>query len=108
MSIPVHITCRHLTAHPELEAAILTHVGHLERFFDRIVDCRVLIEQLHRRHTGGNAFRVVIELTVPQDRLVIAHDVSTHGLSEALHDAFRAAGRRLQDYAGQRRDAARS
>jgi hypothetical protein len=130
MSIPVHITFRHLTARPDLEAEILTQVAHLERFFERIVDCRVLIEQPHRRRDEGNPFRVVIELTVPQDRLVIAHDASLHGrvqdlgephmaksteaaaahkyLHEALHDAFRAAGRQLQDYAGQQREAARS
>jgi hypothetical protein len=79
MSIPVHITFRHLTLRPDLEAAIITHVAHLERFFDRIVDCRVLIEQPHRRREAANRFHVVIELSVPQDRLVVSHDEDLHG-----------------------------
>jgi ribosome-associated translation inhibitor RaiA len=129
MSIPVHVTFRHLKTRPELEAEILTLVAHLEQFYDRIVDCRVLIELPHRRRGAGNLYRVVIELTVPQDRLVITHDVSRHAamqdlcerrmrrsmereaahkyLREALYDAFRAAGRQLQDYAGRHRDALR-
>jgi ribosome-associated translation inhibitor RaiA len=130
MSIPIHITFRHLTLRPDLEAAIVTHVAHLERFFDRIVGCRVLVEQPHRRREADNRFHVVIELTVPQDRLVISHDADLHGsaldtgashiarsteaspehkyLHDALHDAFEAAGRRLQDYVHRQRDAARS
>lgn len=129
MSIPVHVTFRHLKTRPDLEAEILMLVGRLEQFHGRVVDCRVVIEQPHRRRHAGNPYRVVIELTVPQDRLIVTHDASLHAqmqdlaepvmrkqdeadaahkyLREALHDAFRAAGRQLRDYAGRYRDALR-
>ena len=129
MSIPVHVTFRRLTPRADLESLINGHVARLERHFDRIVDCRVLLEMPHRRHDSGNHFRVRVELTVPQERLVISHDADLHGsaqdlqepdlekrgtgapehrfVHEALHDAFDAAARRLQDYVGRQRDAAR-
>jgi ribosome-associated translation inhibitor RaiA len=129
MSIPVQITFRHLTPRAHLESLIHGHVARLERHFDRIVDCRVLLEMPHRRHDSGNHFRVRVELTVPQERLVVSHDADLHGtaqdlqepdlakretsapehrfLHEALHDAFDATARRLQDYVGRQREAAR-
>ena len=86
--------------------ALNEHIRHevdkLEEFFDRIVSCRVAIEQPHRRHRQGKHFRVRVDLVVPNGEIVVGRDPAEHAEHVdsrlAVSEAFRAAGRRLQDY----------
>jgi cold shock CspA family protein/ribosome-associated translation inhibitor RaiA len=84
---------------PAEELMIREHAERLETFFDRLVGCRVTVAVPNRRPQGEPLqYDVRIDLTVPGDELAIKrqpHD----DLTTAIQDAFRAAGRRLQDYA---------
>ena len=51
-----------------VEADILRRIERLERFFDRIVGCRVVVDVPHTRHERGNLFHVRVELAVPGAR----------------------------------------
>jgi hypothetical protein len=101
---------------PALEACVREHVERLDRHCGRIVGCRVLLEPV------DTLPRVMIELTVPGDRLVSSYqstlddvaaadaDGSTNGAprwQHALHEGFAAAGRVLQDHVGRHRSRAR-
>jgi ribosome-associated translation inhibitor RaiA len=78
-----------------LEALILKECARLERFFERIVSCRVRLDQPHKRH--GTPFMVHVEIGVPGETLVIEEPGQT--LERAIHDAFRTATRRVHEHA---------
>jgi len=87
--------------------------------------CRVVVELPHRHHRKGRPYHIRIDLTVPQGEIVVKHEPSlgarTRQLGEqeirkqgevkiphkdlrsAINDAFKAASRRLQDYARRQR-----
>lgn len=113
MSVPVYVTFRHMSPRAELEEYAREQAARLERFYGRVVDCRVLLEP-----SDAGVLRVVVEVTVPGERLVASHESDPDGPSaapdeprpvpeyrwlHALHGAFDAAGRILQDHVGRRR-----
>ena len=102
MKLPLEITFRNVSRTDEIEARIRAKAAKLDKFFDRIVGCRVVVESPHNHHNKGNHYRVRIELTVPGGELVVDRDPESRDhedLSVALRDAFLAAQRQLQAYA---------
>lgn len=102
MQIPLQITFHQLEPSPALEADVRKWVDELEKFFDRIVSCRVLIEAPHRHRHQGRLYRVRIEIGVPGDRIVVRRSPDEHAAHfdayVAVRDAFREARRQLEDY----------
>ena len=49
MTLAPQITFRNMDTAPEIEAAVLKEAGGLERFFPRIMSCRVAIEGPRRQ-----------------------------------------------------------
>jgi hypothetical protein len=114
---PVYVTFRHMAPRASLEEYAREQAGRLERFFPRIVDCRVQLEP-----NDAGVLRVRVELAVPGERLVASYESDPDGAAgdgrvrlppaehrwlHALHEAFEAAGRILQDHAGRQRDRSR-
>lgn len=107
MQTPLQIDFHQLAASPALEAHIRASVEALETFFDRIVSCRVSVEAPHRHHHQGQLFRICIEVGVPGERIVVGgapdEDPAHADPYVAVHDAFKAARRRLEEHARRRR-----
>jgi ribosome-associated translation inhibitor RaiA len=107
MKLPVQITYRDMSSSPAIEQAVHERIAELERVYDRITSCRVMIEAPHHQHRKGNLFHVRIDLTVPGDELVVGRNPAAHHAHEdfnvALRDAFRAARRALREHARIRR-----
>jgi ribosome-associated translation inhibitor RaiA len=107
MQTPLQITFRHFPPSPALESDLRSRVADLERVFDRITSCRVLVEAPHHHQQQGQVFRVRIEIAVPGEQLVVGRSPDGHAAHEdpyvAARDAFRAAHRQLEDYARRRR-----
>jgi ribosomal subunit interface protein len=107
MQLPLQITFRHMEPAPAVEARIRQRADELERFFDRITACRVVVESRHPRRHQGNLYRVRVDLTVPGREIVVGRDPEQHHAHEdvyvAVRDAFDAASRLLQDHARERR-----
>jgi cold shock CspA family protein len=103
MKLTPQVTFHGLDRSPALEAKALECARRLDRFADRIMGCRVDIEQTGRHRHQGRMYRVRIDLTVPGGEIVIGHDPGRDHRHEdayvALHDAFEAARRRLEDRA---------
>ena len=80
------------------EPAIQEKVEKLDRFYDRITSCRVVLELAGRHKRHGRQFTARIDLAVPGGEIVVnkEHDEDLH---IALRDAFNAARRQLEDYA---------
>jgi cold shock CspA family protein/ribosome-associated translation inhibitor RaiA len=99
MELPIQISARNVTLAPGDEAAIRRAAGKLEKFYDRITGCRVLVEAENRYPSGRDvAYRVRIDLTIPGTELVVTRQPHADLLT-AVQEAFDAAQRRVEDYA---------
>ncbi len=107
MQIPLQVRFHGTDHSPAIEAKVREHVDKLENFYDGIVGCRVTIEALHHHHRQGNLFGVKVWVTVPDGEIAVTRDPGRDHRHEdpyvALHDAFRAARRQLEDHVRSRR-----
>jgi cold shock CspA family protein/ribosome-associated translation inhibitor RaiA len=130
MQLTPTITFRGVERTPALEAEVMTRLGKLETYYQGIMGCRVLVELVQRHHEAGNRYHVRIDLTVPGEEIVVAHEASLRATSRdveaekitrlaepdperkharvAIREAFDIARRRLQDYARRQRGAIRT
>jgi ribosome-associated translation inhibitor RaiA len=130
MKLPLQLTFRNISHSAELEALVNDRAAELEAFFDRITACRVVVELPHHHHARGNRVHVHIELAIPGEAIVVTHDPSLHGALRderesrhsketgtnsihryarvAIHEAFDAARRQLQDVVRRRREPVKS
>lgn len=107
MEKPVQIVWRDMEPSPALETDIREHVAKLETFYDHVIGCRVVVEQLHRHRHRGNLYNVRVEIAVPGRDIAVGHehrkDHAHEDVYVAARDAFRAATRQLEDHARRRR-----
>ena len=106
MRLPLQVTFRNMETSAAVEADIREKAAKLDQFCDQIMSCRVIVEALHKHHHQGNLFHVRIDMTVPDEELVVSRDPHKHHAHEdayvAVRDAFDAARRQLQDYNAKR------
>jgi ribosomal subunit interface protein len=98
MQIPLQISLHGITRSNALYNAIREKADKLERYYDRIMSCRVVLELAGRHQRKGKEFSVRIDLKVPGGELAVTRE-HDEDLQIALRDAFDAARRRLEDYA---------
>ena len=107
MEQPLQITFRDIPRSEALEEVIREKAEKLDQFYEKVMACRVVVEAPHGHHHKGYLYHVRIDLTVPRGELVIKRDPKDHHAHEdpyvAVRDAFKAARRKLQDYARKQR-----
>jgi cold shock CspA family protein/ribosome-associated translation inhibitor RaiA len=125
MQLAPTITFRGAERTSALEADIVTRLHKLETYYHGIMGCHVLVELVQRHHEAGNRYHVRIDLTVPGEKIVVAHEASLRAAAQdvdtekitkgaepdperkharvAIREAFDIARRRLQDYARRQR-----
>jgi cold shock CspA family protein/ribosome-associated translation inhibitor RaiA len=103
MQVPLQITFRHMDSSETVAARIRERAEELDRFFNGIVSCRVVVECRHPRHIKGNLFRVGVDVTVPGREIAVGRDPAAHHAHEdiyvAIRDAFDTTRRLLEDHA---------
>lgn len=103
MQLPVQITFRNMDPSPAVEAHIRERVDALDRFFGRIMACRVVVEASGRHQHKGRLYHVRVDLTVPGREIVVNRDPPEHHAHEdilvAVRDAFDATRRQIEDHA---------
>jgi ribosomal subunit interface protein len=108
MQVPVEIHFVNLDRSDAVESVVRQRVEKLERFYDGITSCIVMIDAPHRQHRKGNAYDVRIEARVPGTELVVANkpgDVNAHhDLHIAVRDAFDAMERMVRKWKEQLKD----
>jgi cold shock CspA family protein len=101
MRLPLHITFRNMPWCEAVERAIRERAERLDRFCDRIMGCRVVVETRHRHHQG-NLYHLRVDLTLPGHEIVVGREPALHRAFEdvyvAIRDAFNSSGRRLEDF----------
>ena len=107
MQEPLQITFRGLDHSDAIERRLRAKVAKLEKFYDQITSCHVLVERKHKHHHKGNLWAVRIELRLPDQNIVAGGERSHRRAHEdvyvAIRDAFDAAVRQVEDYARRRR-----
>ncbi len=125
MQLTPIVTFRGIAPSAALEAEVRARIARLETYYDSIMGCRVLVEFAHRHHEAGNRFHVRIDLTLPGEEIVVAHEPTLHATEQdidaakatkddetdperkhvyvAIREAFDIARRRLQDFARRQR-----
>jgi cold shock CspA family protein len=107
MQLAPQIVYRHLIPTRSVEARIQAEIAALEKFFDRIQSCRVMVEPSGEQHETGNQYHVRIDLAVPGRSIVVGRDPGDDAAHEDLHvairDSFAAARRLLADHAREAR-----
>jgi cold shock CspA family protein len=121
MKWPLQITYRNVEPTAEIEEWIRHEAEKLDTFYNHVMTCRVGVEVPHRHHRRGGAYHIRIDVKVPGGQVVVNREpslaseirhlgeiasskqtelhASQKNLRLAIKSAFRAAGRRLQDYA---------
>ncbi len=121
MTIPLQVTFRNMEPPTGVEEWVRAGAEKLERFYSQIMGCHVTVEIPHHHCIKNALYHVRIDLRVPGGELVVKREsnprnqarqagtnaVTKHlekevphkNLRVAIDDAFRTAGRRLQDYA---------
>jgi ribosomal subunit interface protein len=102
MQNPVQVTFRDMPRSDAVEARILEKAEKLNRYYDRIMNCRVVIEMPQRHKHQGKLHSVRIDLTVPGAELVANH-AQDEDVYVAIRGAFDAMTRQLEDYAQRQR-----
>ncbi|HEX8792836.1 MAG TPA: HPF/RaiA family ribosome-associated protein [Polyangiaceae bacterium] len=107
MRLPLQITFRALPHSDSLEAHVRRRAAKLDRYFGRLISCRVVLEAAHRRHRHGKRYRVSIDLGLPRGEIAVSHapgdDRNVEDAHAIVDEAFDEVARRLEDWARRRR-----
>jgi ribosome-associated translation inhibitor RaiA len=107
MQLPLQVSFRDMVPPAGLKEMIHNKAAKLERFASRIMGVRIVIEPAGKHHLNGNLFQVHIDITLPNDEIIAAREPGHHGeykdVGLAVHDAFDAVARQLEDHARRRR-----
>lgn len=107
MKLPLQVVFRNMESSASVEAKVRERADQLERIYDHIMSCRVVVEAHHKHHHTGNLYHARIDLKVPDAEIVASRDPGEHHAHEdvyvAVRDAFDAVRRQLEDYARRQR-----
>lgn len=109
MEVPLQLQFHDTPKLPWVEDLVRRRAEKLERFCDRIIACRVTVDEPHK-NVSGNPYRVQIDLTIPPGHELVIKRLPgdndpNQDLRSVLTDAFDAAERQVKDLVErQRRD----
>lgn len=105
MEKPLQIAFKDLDSSAYLEGLIRERVGRLERFHNRIVGCRVVVEIPHRSpRSAKQPIGVAVEVEVPGRNTIVAKDEENrhdtkNDQTAVINRVFDAVQRQLEDTA---------
>jgi ribosomal subunit interface protein len=106
MQTPVEITWHNTDPMRRVEARINQRMARLEKLFDRIIRCHVVVEAPHHHQRQGNLYEVRLDLGLPGADLSVNRkpgDDNAHvDVMVAVRDAFDAMERQLKRWKDRR------
>jgi cold shock CspA family protein/ribosome-associated translation inhibitor RaiA len=110
MEVPLEIAFHNIESSDWAEEEIRARVAELEKIYDRIISCRVRVDQRQKNANNTIPPVVHIELGIPGAKdIVVSHEpehlqrkYQRPDLHRAINEAFRIAERRLLDLKEQR------
>lgn len=113
MNTPLEISFKGLDKSEVIEAKIAERAAKLEKHFERMTHCRVVVAAPHKHSHKGKTYEIKIDIGIPGGApLIVTHEAAVGHAQEdlklALRDAFDAADRRLDDLVDKMNGAARA
>lgn len=97
MDIPLNVTSRDVDLTPDLEELIRRRAAKLERFFNHVVGCRVVVEAPGAKRQSGGPYQLRVEVSVPGNDIVV-NQKPAQELRAAIEAAFDATERRVEEF----------
>jgi ribosome-associated translation inhibitor RaiA len=102
MNTPLEISFKGLDKSAAVEAKIAEKAAKLEKHFDRMTHCRVVVSAPNKHAHKGKIYEIKIDIGIPEHApVIVTHESAvgnaTEDLSVALRDAFLAAQRQLDE-----------
>jgi ribosome-associated translation inhibitor RaiA len=102
MQSPLQIAFEGVDRSDSIEERIRQEASSLDQIDQRITSARIVVAKSRHRHHKGEPYQIRIHLTVPGAADInVTHESSTEKHDDdilvAIHHAFRAAHRRLED-----------
>jgi ribosomal subunit interface protein len=102
VQLPLQITFRGMPHSDSLDTHVRRRSDKLDRLFNRITSCHVVVEVSHRHHRQGKRYRVSINMMLPRGELAVSHAPQDERNLEDAHatvdQAFDEAERQLEDW----------
>ena len=102
MKAALQISAREFELTEAMEKAVRERAEKLNRFYERVMGCRVVLEAPHQHQQKGVLYNVRVDMTVPGGELVVKREPN-EDLYVAIGDAFDTAERQLQEYGEKQR-----
>ncbi|MCB0322780.1 MAG: HPF/RaiA family ribosome-associated protein [Bdellovibrionales bacterium] len=107
MEVPLEISFRDVPRSDGIDRLIHDRVERLRQRYPVLKSCRIAFEQPHRSQRSGNHYKVRIELSVPDDLLVVSHEhhdkVDFESMQVTVRRAFARGERLLREFTRRRR-----
>ncbi len=101
MQVPVQVSFRDMPVSDAVEAACWAEAEKLDRCYDRITACRIVVAEASGDGHRGNTFQVRIDLAVPNGDIIVNREPPAHhgdDVRVAVREAFARARCQLEDY----------
>ncbi len=111
MQVPVQVSFRDMPVSDAVEAACWAEAEKLDRFYDRITACRIVVVEASGKGPGGSTFQVKIDLAVPNGDIIVNREPPAHHHDDvrvAVHEAFARARRQLEEHVRRHRVSGRN
>jgi ribosome-associated translation inhibitor RaiA len=104
MQTPVELEFQDMAASPAVDQQVADQLKKLEQLYGRITACRIVVKGPGQRHQSGGLYEIKIRLALPDGHEVNVGrtpkaDERRSELAFAVNDAFKRAGRQLQENA---------
>jgi ribosome-associated translation inhibitor RaiA len=103
MKLPLQIVYRDVVPLPSLEPEIRRLAAKLDQWTPDVMSCHVAVESTANRRHQGHPYSVKVSVRVPDAEIVASTHHTDQEIQRAVHGAFDAVGRQLEDYARERR-----
>jgi ribosomal subunit interface protein len=103
MKMPLQVTFRDMVPLPSLEPEIRRRVAKLDLWAPDVMSCHVVVEAEGNRHHQGHVYRVKVSVRVTDEEIVAGDHHRNENIELALHGAFDALDRQLEDHVQRRR-----
>jgi ribosomal subunit interface protein len=102
MQTPLQLTFRSIPHSDALATHVQRRVEKVERLFDRIFSCHVVVEREGHHQSRGERYRVTVHLGLPGHEVFVSHAPSEEGFlddaRETTDRAFDEVERQLEDW----------
>lgn len=102
MKIPLQITSRNFELTDAIKDAIREQAEKLDRIYDQIIRCEVVLEAPHQRKLKGVTYNVRINITMPGGQIKVKKELH-EDLYVSINRSFDRAHRQLKQFISQQR-----